>query len=517
MNVSPLSATVGLGAMQTFVATVNNSANIAVTWDVNGISGGNSALGTVDGNGVYTAPGILPVSNSVVLRAVSVSDPSKNATVPILIASSFSLTVTGPPSLNADTAASYTAALVPSSGSNPDRAVSWSVTGAGCSGASCGTISSAGNYTAPEFLPSPPNVLVTATPSADPSKSSSLPVTIASGITISISPDTSALPLGGSQTFHATVLGATDASVTWDAGGVVGGNASMGIVNNSLTNPNQALYTAPLNLPAGNSVVLRARSNANSNISASVLVTIFSGPMISALSPSSVTSGILSGMALSVAGGNFVASNSGPSSAILVGGTARDTFCISRFECTVQLNPAELIFSANISISLRNPDGEVSNSVNFAVLSPVPDAIPLTAAAPVQTGKDIVVTGLSSNPGSAQAGNSALDVAAIGAFSTDTSSCSLGANPVLLFKPASGIATANVCVFSPSGLDSSFRYAVSGPVVPDIIVVSSQDIGFGIIQLLLQVPATAATGPRTLFIENPSGDTATGTGAMEVY
>jgi hypothetical protein len=50
-----------------------------------------------------------------------------------------------------------------------------------------------------------------------------------------------------------------------------------------------------------------------------------------------------------------------------------------------------------------------------------------------------------------------------------------------------------------------------------MIIVSSQDIGFGIIRLTLQVPGTAATGPRTLFIENPSGDQAAGTGAIEVY
>jgi len=517
VSVSPLSATVALGAMQTFVATVNNSANIAVTWDVNGISGGSSAIGTIDTNGVYTAPGILPASNSVSLRAISVSDPSKNATVQIPIASSFSLTVSGPPSLNASATASYTAALVPSSGSNPNRTVSWSVTGSGCSGASCGAITSTGNYTAPEFLPEPPIVLIIATPAADPAKFNSLPVTLASGVSISISPETSALPLGGSQTFHATVTGASDTSVTWDAGGAVGGNASLGTVNNSQSNPNEALYTAPLNLPAGNSVVIRARSNANANISASVLVTIFSGPMISTLIPSSATSGSVSGMVLSVAGGNFVSSNSGPSSAILVGRAARDTFCISRFQCTVQLTSSELVFSGNISISLRNPDGEVSNSVIFAVLPPVPDAIPLNAAAPSQTGKDIVVTGLSSNPGSPQAGNSALDVAAIGAYSVGTSSCSLGANPVVIARPSIGFATSNVCVFSPSGLDTSFRYTVSGPVAPDMIVVSSQDIGFGIVRLTLQVPATAATGPRTLFIENPSGDQAAGTGAIEVY
>jgi len=37
----------------------------------------------------------------------------------------------------------------------------------------------------------------------------------------------------------------------------------------------------------------------------------------------------------------------------------------------------------------------------------------------------------------------------------------------------------------------------------------------GIIHLTLQVPATAALGARTLFIENPDEDEAAGTGAIK--
>ena len=44
----------------------------------------------------------------------------------------------------------------------------------------------------------------------------------------------------------------------------------------------------------------------------------------------------------------------------------------------------------------------------------------------------------------------------------------------------------------------------------------AEPLGLGIIHLTLQVPATAAVGPRTLFVENPSKDKAAGTGAIEV-
>jgi hypothetical protein len=67
-----------------------------------------------------------------------------------------------------------------------------------------------------------------------------------------------------------------------------------------------------------------------------------------------------------------------------------------------------------------------------------------------------------------------------------------------------------------SGLDPSFAYTISGPSVPDITIINREPLGLGILHLTLQVPATALPGPRTLFVENPNLDKASGTGAIEV-
>jgi hypothetical protein len=67
-----------------------------------------------------------------------------------------------------------------------------------------------------------------------------------------------------------------------------------------------------------------------------------------------------------------------------------------------------------------------------------------------------------------------------------------------------------------SGLDPSFTYTISGPAAADILITNREPLGLGIIHLTLQVPATAAAGMRTLFVENPSKDKAAGTGAIEV-
>lgn len=59
-----------------------------------------------------------------------------------------------------------------------NTAVTWMVTGTGCSGAACGTISSNGLYTAPATVPSPAAVTITATSVLVPAQSASSTVTI---------------------------------------------------------------------------------------------------------------------------------------------------------------------------------------------------------------------------------------------------------------------------------------------------------------------------------------------------
>ena len=47
-----------------------------LTYSVNGVQGGNAELGTVDSNGLYTAPAIVPVPNSVIITSVASNYPT---------------------------------------------------------------------------------------------------------------------------------------------------------------------------------------------------------------------------------------------------------------------------------------------------------------------------------------------------------------------------------------------------------------------------------------------------------
>ncbi len=73
--VCPAAAQVAIGSgTQNFSASVANSADAVVSWQVNGIPGGDATVGTITGNGVYTAPATLPAATSETITAVSDAD-----------------------------------------------------------------------------------------------------------------------------------------------------------------------------------------------------------------------------------------------------------------------------------------------------------------------------------------------------------------------------------------------------------------------------------------------------------
>ena len=70
------SAGTRLGNTTQFTATVANLANTNVTWQVNGITGGSIATGTISAAGLYTAPAMVPSQNPVTISAVSQGLPA---------------------------------------------------------------------------------------------------------------------------------------------------------------------------------------------------------------------------------------------------------------------------------------------------------------------------------------------------------------------------------------------------------------------------------------------------------
>ena len=60
--VGPTATTVALQGTAQFAVTVTGATDTTVTWQVNGVTGGNSTCGTISTNGLYTAPSAIPNS-----------------------------------------------------------------------------------------------------------------------------------------------------------------------------------------------------------------------------------------------------------------------------------------------------------------------------------------------------------------------------------------------------------------------------------------------------------------------
>lgn len=531
ISITPSRAAMPLGAAQAFQATVTGAQNGAVTWDVNGMVGGNAAVGSIlnspatPDNATYTAPQTFPPGGSVAVHAVSSANPhiSASATIAFTTATNVTLSLTVA-SLAVNERQTFDVRVNNTANQN----VTWFVNGIAAGNSATGRICATGSnpcrqvstsnggsvdYIAPAALPSPNPVILTALSAAGGAVSASASVTILAHIGVTVQPPSATIAITGKLQFTASVAGAENSQVTWSITGTACGQA---VVCGSIDTT--GLFTAPATAPTPAVLEVVATSSADGNQPGTATVTISSGPGISSLSPSSAYAGTAGGFTLLVSGNNLSPSAPGPGSTILVGGTSRASFCASGAQCITSLAAADLQSAGSLAVQLENPDGTLSNTLAFVVLAPGlgTGTISLTPSAPISLGNDIVVVELSTNGGSGAAGNVSLNVAAIGPYTRATSSCVLGGSPVIVQRPAAGTGTADLCVFSVSALDPSFTYAISGPPVPDITVIHREPLGLGILHLSLAVPATAAPGPRTLFIENPEGDMAAGTGAIEV-
>jgi 6-phosphogluconolactonase (cycloisomerase 2 family) len=273
VTVAPATISVVIGATQQFTATVANTANSAVNWQVNGVAGGNATVGTISASGLYTAPAVVPSPAAVTVTAVSQADNTKSGNANVTITAPPPITVAvAPPTANVVVGATqqFTATVA----NTANTAVTWEVNGVAGGNSTVGTISATGLYTGPVSVPNPATVTVTAISSADNTKTGSATVTVTAAPTISVTvgPATAPVQVNATQQFTATVTGTANTAVTWQAGGVNGGNATVGTISNT------GLYTAPSAVPSPATVTITAISSADNTKTGTATVTVTSAP-----------------------------------------------------------------------------------------------------------------------------------------------------------------------------------------------------------------------------------------------
>src|SRR5271163_2224880 len=133
------------GGSHTFTVTVmNDPQNQGVTWNLSGTGCAAATCGTLTSvtptSATYNAPAGVPNPPLVNLLAAAVSNPSRSGTVAITLTAPPPISVSlNPPSASVQTSKTqnFGASL---QNDLQNQGVTWSLSGTGCSGAACGTL-----------------------------------------------------------------------------------------------------------------------------------------------------------------------------------------------------------------------------------------------------------------------------------------------------------------------------------------------------------------------------------------
>ena len=305
LAIAPPLINVAEGEQQTFTAKISSSGYPAseVTWSIDGISGGNAALGTIvasaQDTAIYTAPAAIPFPPTVTVSATSVADSSKTASASATIICAATATIS-PQSANVflSSTQAFNASFCLADGAT----IAWDVNGIPGGNAAYGTIvpiiASTALYSAPPDLPKKNLVTIHAVASAVTSGAASVTssITITSDVSVTLSPQSASVAAFQRAAITPNVSGTADGAVSWFVNGVANGNAAIGEICIPESMPCQAPvapmagavdFFAPASVPVANPVTLTAVSVADTSRSGDATLTITgpSGPVSIAVSP----------------------------------------------------------------------------------------------------------------------------------------------------------------------------------------------------------------------------------------
>jgi len=309
-----------------------------VLWSVNGVAGGNATAGTINDQGLYTAPANLPNPASVMVTATDAADPSSAGDASVALENPIPALQTVQP--DPVVVGSFTLTVNGSKFAKGAQ-VFWNSTALATTFVSATKLTATGTAAQSDVG----KVQITVKnpdPGAIVSKTAySLTVAPPLNIQVKVSPATAQVRVTAKQQFSSTVTGTGNTAVNWSVNGVAGGNSTVGMVDAT------GLYTAPAAVPNPNPVKVTATSVADSRAFASASATVQNPiPVLSALAPQTINVGnftltatgakFVNG-AVVVFGGQFLSTTFNSSTQLTATGTATDQQ-VGQVQVTVQ-NP----------------------------------------------------------------------------------------------------------------------------------------------------------------------------------
>lgn len=339
VTVTPPKANVVINGTQQFLSMVENATDQTVTWEVNGIVGGNSDLGTISNAssdpGLYTAPATVPNPATVTISAVSNQDHKTKGTATATIGLTAVVTISIDPSTPQTLPAGglglpFAATIMGTTGDT----LTWEIDGQANPDPSLGSIQVTSTdtlqatYLSPQSIPSPATVQISAVDLMG-NTSNVTPVTITMQpppIQVTIAPvGPTDVIVGQSQPFSATITGTNDLIVHWSLSGPSCSGASCGTITPDQSTLN-ATYVAPQNVPSpNNAVTVTVSADADPSVKASGTVDVVATAMPSisiSPNPATVPAGLGQSLTFTV-----TVSNANPDSII-----SYQLYCISDWD-----------------------------------------------------------------------------------------------------------------------------------------------------------------------------------------
>jgi uncharacterized protein (DUF1800 family) len=320
---------------------VNNAkiTGVPLTFYVNGIAGGNAELGTIDGNGLYTAPAIVPVPNNITITSAATTHPEYPP-------GTLALGVLNPiPILTSVTPTGFsegvTTVTVAGSEFVYGAQISWNGTPITT------TFVSSTQLVASIAAPNPGTFpLLVTNPNPGSANSATAQVKVAPGqVVFQLQPQTgSDVRVTNSINFGLTVTGTNNTGVTLAINGVAGGNAQVGT---AVSNADGSItYTAPAVVPKPTNVVqMTITSVDNPAVSINQNISVLNPiPILTSANPTTFNVGSAS---VVVTGQDFISG-----ATVLMNGTPVPTTFNSGTQLTATVNPVE---PGNMDLQVLNP------------------------------------------------------------------------------------------------------------------------------------------------------------------
>lgn len=326
-----------------------------LTFSVNGVPGGNAELGTVDENGMYTAPAIVPVPNSVTITSVDNKYPSYPA-------GTVALAVLNPiPTLSTVTPSGFsegtTTVTVTGSQFVYGAQILWNGVPVPT------TLISGTQLVAAIPAPNPGTFpLLVSNPNPGSANSATVPVVVGPGqVVLTLQPN-SGTDVRVSKTLNLglMVAGTNNTGVTLQVNGIAGGNAQVGTAVSQTDG--SINYTAPAVVPTPNNVVqLTITSVDNSAVSINQNISVLNPiPILNAATPMTLNVGPPSTTVV-LTGQSFI-----NGAQVLVNGSPVTTTFNSGTQLTASVSPTE---SGNLDLQVLNPSPGPATSADLIALA----------------------------------------------------------------------------------------------------------------------------------------------------